>query len=151
MIKRLRLVAVLCAAGLAIPVLAAAQTGAEQEVLKAEQARFAAFVSADVNALKALFGDDLTYIHSSGALQDKATMVGGFESGRTRYKAFTGKDLKARVMGNTAVVNGLADVTTLANGKEGAPFTIRYTAVHVNRGGKWELVAFQATRPPDKP
>jgi hypothetical protein len=152
MVKPLRLLLVLCAASiLSGPILAGQQgNAADDQVLQAEQQRFAALVSADVAALDRLLGSDLTYVHSSGGLQDKPTFIAAFSGGKPRYSAFTGSDLRVRVVGDVAVVNGMAEVTAIGgDGKAQPPFTIRYTDMHVNRAGRWQLVAFQATRPPN--
>jgi len=150
MIKPVSLILVLSAALYSGPSMLAGQKahGSEDQVLEAERQRFAALVSADVPALERLLGDDLTYVHSSGGLQDKPTFIAPFKTGKPRYAAFTGEDMKVRVAGDIAVVNGMAHVTSIgADGKPQEPFTIRYTDIHANRGGRWQLIAFQATRP----
>jgi hypothetical protein len=131
---------------LALPLLAFGQTAAERDVLKAEGDRFAAMVAADADALNLLVGPELTYIHSSGGTMDKATWVESIRVGKSSYAAFAGDDQHVRVIGSTAIVVGVATVTPKRNGQPGTVFKIRYTAVHVNRNSRWQLVSFQATR-----
>ena len=49
--------------------------------------------------------------------------------------------------GNTAIVNGVAAVNVIDTGKD-LKIKIRYTTMHTNRGGSWQLQAWQATRFP---
>ena len=52
-----------------------------------------------------------------------------------------------RVTGDTAIVNGVAAVNVIDTGKD-LKIKIRYTTIHANRGGSWQLRAWQATRFP---
>ena len=49
--------------------------------------------------------------------------------------------------GNTAIVNGVAAVNVIDTGKD-LKIQIRYTSVLTNRGGQWQMQAWQATRFP---
>jgi hypothetical protein len=49
------------------------------------------------------------------------------------------------VMGGVGVLTGVAAVHEIDRG-EGLDLTVRYTAVHVLRDGRWQLTAWQATR-----
>ena len=53
--------------------------------------------------------------------------------------------LESTVNGNTAIVNGVAAVNVIDTGKD-LKIRIRYTTMHTNRGGSWQLQAWQATR-----
>ena len=55
---------------------AKAAAGAEQAVLKADNARFDAMVKADGAALEKLLADELSYTHSNAQVQDKAAFIG---------------------------------------------------------------------------
>src|SRR5260370_22521087 len=138
---------------LALSLLAHAQTSAtgkaEQRVLQAETERFAAMVSVDEPALKKLLADDLTYIHSSGLFQNKGQFIADLKSGAIKYVSVTPSetDWKVRVLGNTAVVNGLAAVHVVDHGND-VSFRLRYTTVHTNRSGSWQMIAWEATRVP---
>jgi len=144
--------AAICSVGLLAPVavLMAADAAAEKAVLQAEADRMKALVDGNGAALEKLLGDDLTYVHSAGGPPEgKKELVEEIGSGKRDYAGFSGEEQTARVYGTTAIVNGIAVVTNMAIGKAQPPFKIRYIAVHVNRNGQWQLVAFQATRPPD--
>jgi hypothetical protein len=128
-------------AGTAFSVLAlaaeqrlSAQTasGAEQEVRKAENDRFAAMLKADTAALERLLAADLVYTHGDGRVVDKAVFIAEAKTGDFMY-------------GDTAIVTGSAGMQVV---NKGAPAKIRivYTNVHVRRGGAWQMVTWQATR-----
>src|SRR4051812_31964578 len=80
---------------------AAAQT-AEQEIVKAEQARVAARRAADSAALGRILSDDLVQITNGGLLQNKkyaASLIASPKMGL--------RDLKTRFFGDVAVVTGV--------------------------------------------
>jgi hypothetical protein len=122
---------------------------AEQQVLQAEKARFAAMIKVDEAALVRLVGDDVAYIHSTALLQNKKEFIETLKAGGIKYLALTpsAPDLKVRIVGNMAVVNGLADVHVIDHGTE-KNIRIRYTEVQINRNGAWQLASWQSTALP---
>jgi hypothetical protein len=126
-----------------------AQSGsaAEQAVLKADNERFTAMLKADAAALEKLLADELSYTHSNAQVQDKAAFISDIKTGKIKYLTIEPTDQKARVFGTTAVVTGGASVHVVQNGND-LTFKIRYTNTHLNRGGAWQMVAWQATRLP---
>lgn len=137
------------------PVVAFAQAGsampgkAEQQVLQAEKDRFAAMVKGDKAALERLLADDLTYTHTSALFQTKAEFISSVLGGTIDYVSVvpSESDWKVRIDGNLAIVNGVAAVNVIDTGKD-LKFKIRYTTVHRNQGGRWQLASWQATRFP---
>jgi hypothetical protein len=126
---------------------ATAAAKAEQEVLKAEKDRFEAMVKADTGALDKLLAPELSYTHSNAQLQDKAGIDGDIRNKSIRYLSIEPSDIHAVVLGTTAVVTGSAVVKVIQNGDD-VNIKIRYTTVHINRRGEWQMVAWQATRVP---
>jgi ketosteroid isomerase-like protein len=127
-----------------------AQSGKEeQQVLQAEKDRFAAMIKGDRPALEKLLADDLTYTHSSALFESKEQFMKSVTSGNIDYVSIvpSESDWKVRVNGNTAIVNGVAAVNVIDTGKD-LKIKIRYTTIHTNRGGSWQLQAWQATRFP---
>lgn len=124
-----------------------AQMGkAEQQVIQAEKDRFAAMVKGDRAALEKLLSDDLTYTHSTALLETKAQFIASVTGGSIDYVSIVPSetDWKVRINGNTAVVNGLAAVNVVDKGND-RKIRIRFTTAHANRGGAWQLLAWQAT------
>lgn len=124
-----------------------ANPAAEQAVLKADNARFAAMLKADAAALEKLLADELSYTHSNASVQDKKAFIDDIKTGKIKYLTVDATDQKVRVFGNMAIVTGGASVHVIQNGND-LTFTIRYTNAHINRGGAWQMVAWQSTRVP---
>ena len=127
--------------------LAAAQSDSSRarEVLAAEDQRFAAMRNADTTALRGTLSDALTYTHSSGRPDTKASLLRALASGALRYEVVVPKDRTVRFEGPLALVTGQSAM------RAGAPgnlqnFHIRYLAVYARREGRWQLLAWQATR-----
>jgi hypothetical protein len=118
---------------------------ADAPALEADRARFDAQVKGDVAALDRLLGSDLTYVHSSGALETKDVFLGGIKSGKYKYKAITAEDVAVRSYGDSAVLGGKATIDVAADGKD-IHVVVRYTDVWVKRDGRWQMVAWHSTR-----
>ena len=135
----------------ALPLTVVAQSGspAEQQVLQAEKDRFAAMIKADRAALEKILADDLTYTHTTALFESKKQFIKSVTSGTIDYVSIvpSESDWKVRINGNTAIVNGVAAVNVIDTGKD-IKIKIRYTTIHTNRGGTWQLQAWQATRFP---
>jgi hypothetical protein len=124
-----------------------ANAAAEQAVLKAENARFAAMLKGDAAALEKLLGDELSYTHSNALVQDKKAFIDDIKTGKIKYLTVDATDQKVHVFGNMAIVTGGAAVHVIQNGND-LTIKIRYTDAHINRGGAWQMVAWQSTRLP---
>lgn len=125
---------------------ALAQAPAEQRLLRLTEARVAADFAADRASLDTLLAPDLTYARSSGVIDDKAKVLAEVgPGGPYSLDYLTPDSLRARSYGTTGVVTGILRVKLKA---QAAPYRIRFTDVWVERGGRWQLAAFQATRLP---
>ena len=120
----------------------------EQQVLDLENRRFQAMVDADIAALESIFADDLSYTHSTAALDTKESFIGSLSSGALKYESMTPSNMQVRDYGGTAVVTGNADVRVVTGGQQ-IGFSLRFTDVVVRRDGRWQVVAWHATRLPE--
>jgi hypothetical protein len=121
---------------------------AESEVLRAEDARFAAMLGADREAMRRWFADDLAYVHSTGAVEDREQLIEGIGSGRLRYLAIAPSERRVVFAGlEAAIVQGLARIEVLS-GDRALEFSARYLAVYGLREGAWRLRAWQSLRLP---
>ncbi|MCC6163057.1 MAG: nuclear transport factor 2 family protein [Acidobacteria bacterium] len=125
----------------------AAQGGAAEAVKAAEMARFKAQTTNDFKALDALLGDDLTYTHSSAAVDTKTTYIESMRSGQVKYESIESRDVQVRVYGTTAVITGAGRFKVTARG-QALDNQLRFTDVWVLRDGRWQMVAWQSTRLP---
>ena len=123
-------------------------TGAEADVLRADENRFEAMRKEDWNALDLALADDLTYVHSTARLESKTEHVANLRAGKPHYRGIAPRDRKARVHGDVGIVNGVSEMHVERDGKE-QRFTVRYLAVYKNAGGQWRMIAWQSTRVPD--
>ena len=125
--------------------LLAQASGAEQAVRQAEDRRIKAMIDDDFATLDAVLADDLTYGHSNGVVDTKASYMETLRSGKTKYQTIERLPSIVRVYGDTAIVTGTATVGLRG---QAAPFTLRYTLAYVMRDGQWRMVAWQSTRLP---
>lgn len=117
----------------------------EREIQKLEEHRFQAMIGVDLKTLDRLLADDLSYTHSSGKVDTKATFLAALRSGELKYESIRTEDIKARVYGNSAVVTGRGEIK-VKSGNQELSFPIRFTDVYVKRAGRWVMVAWQSTR-----
>jgi ketosteroid isomerase-like protein len=120
-------------------------TGAEADVLRADENRFEAMRKEDWNALDDALADDLIYVHSTARKESKAEHVGNLRAGKPHYRGIAPRDRQARVVGDVGVVNGISEMHVERDGKE-QRFTVRYLAVYAKKGGQWRMIAWQSTK-----
>jgi hypothetical protein len=115
------------------------------EAMKAETARYAAQTSNDFAAMEKLFGNDLTYNHSSAASDDKAKYIDAMRSGRTKYRTMKpNADLKTRTYGCIAIITGTAVYEVTAGGQD-RTVPLPFTAIWAKRASGVEFVSWQST------
>lgn len=120
-----------------------------EEALQAEQARYAAQVNRDFDALERLFGDDLVYIHSSTVEDTKTSVIESIRSGRVRYHSIECGEVKVRTYGSIAIVSGSINVEVNAGGEE-MSLKMMFHAVWEKRTAGVQFVSWQATQTPRK-
>lgn len=121
---------------------------AEQSLRDAELRRFAAMVARDVPALDKALASDLSYVHSSGAVQGKNELLRDVESGAITYRRLEASEQRIRLHGNVGIITGIVTMSTAAAAGEREQ-RLRYTDIYVRRAGRWQLLAWQSTRMPD--
>src|SRR6266446_6239327 len=149
-----RVSAVFAVLGLVAAGAAAAQectgTITADEAMKAETARYAAQTSNDFAAMEKLFGNDLTYNHSSAASDDKAKYIEAMRSGRTKYRKMTPNgDVQTRTYGCIAIITGTA-VYEVTSGGQDRTVPLRFTAIWAKRPSGVEFVSWQSTGIPPR-
>ena len=122
--------------------------GSGQKVIDLDRQRMSARAQKDIAKLNELIADDLVYTHSSARLDTKGSLIGAMEAGRTVYTAVVPSDVKAQDFGDTVVLTGSARISVNSGGNA-MSFGVRFTDVWVNKGGKWQMAAWQSTRTPD--
>ncbi len=116
------------------------------EALDGERMR--AMVDGDLETLGRILADDLTYVHTSAAVDTKASIMGSIGDGSLNYGKMAARNVLVRSRGDAAVVTGEADVEVVSGGND-LKFSLRFTDVYVNGDGGWQMVAWQSTRLPE--
>jgi len=120
------------------------------EAMQAELARYKAQTTNDFAAMDKLFGNDLTYNHSSAASDDKAKYIDAMRSGRTKYRVMTpNADLKTRTYGCLAIITGTAVYEVTAGGQD-RTVPLRFTAIWAKRPSGVQFVSWQSTGIPPR-
>jgi ketosteroid isomerase-like protein len=125
--------------------------GTAAAVVAAEDARFAAMIGADAEAMRRWLADDLAYVHSTGQVEDREQLVQSIAGGRLRYLAIEPSERRVRLLGpDAALVEGVARIEARA-GDQSVDFPARYTAVYGRVDGGWRLRLWQSLRVPESP
>jgi len=131
------------AAGFAVPAAAAAaDTPTTLVALEAKWTK--ALVANDVAMIDAIVAPDWAGQGLDGKRSDKSVMMADFKSGKNKITAMTNRDVSARIFGDIAVVQGIDDEKSTADGKDTSG-TYTWTDVFQKRGGKWLAIASQGT------
>jgi ketosteroid isomerase-like protein len=135
------------AIGLVGVVPAFAASADEDAVAKNVEAFRAAQVAADAKALDALCAAELSYSHSDGRVEDKATFIANATSGKTKFLSLAYKDPTVRVVGPAAIVrfHWLGESEVVADGKKNV------TNLHIlmnwqKQGADWKLLSRASTK-----
>lgn len=122
-----------------------AQTREEKSVAEVVENLRKAMIDADKPTLGKLTSDDLSYGHSSGKIEDKATFIDGLVSGRSDFVTIDLSDQTIKITGNTAVVRHILNATNNDNGKPG---TVKLSVLLVwqLQNKEWKLLARQAVK-----
>jgi ketosteroid isomerase-like protein len=140
---------------LALPVLAVgllgigqAFAGADEDaVAKNVEAFRAAQIAADAKALDGLCAPELSYSHSDGRVEDKATFVANATNGKSKVLSLAYQDTKIHVVGSDAIVrfHWVGEAEAVADGKKSS------TNLHIlmnwqKQGADWKLLSRASTK-----
>jgi hypothetical protein len=140
---------------LALPALAIGLLGVmpafagadEDAVAKNLEAFRAAQVSANAEILASLTAAELSYSHSSGVVEDKATFIANATNGKSKFLSLVYENPTIRVVGPAAIVrfHWLGEQEAVADGKKSA------TNLHIlmnwqKQGSDWKLLSRSATK-----
>ena len=114
----------------------------------AEKLRLA-MIDPTADNLGAVVAEDLSYGHSGGKVDTKASFIADLLSGASDFVTITITDQTIRVVdgGNVAIVRHTLAADSNDNGKPGKVL-IKILGVWQKQAGQWKMVARQAIRPP---
>jgi ketosteroid isomerase-like protein len=125
----------------------ARQAKIERDLMQMEHDWSAAYLSHDVSVVDRIVADDFIGTDGRGIMTDKKQELEDARSENPNRKILSEAidDLKVRIYGDTAIVNGRTTEKIQSGGKE---FVIQYrrTDVFVKRNGRWQCVSFHGSR-----
>lgn len=127
--------------------VATAQTKDEAAVAQAVESLRKAMIDGDKAGLEKITATTLSYGHSSGNIEDRATFISNISSGKSDFVTM---DLSAQtiaVTGHTAIVRHTLSAQTNDGGK---PNTVNLYVMLVwgKEGSQWKLIGRQAVKIP---
>jgi uncharacterized protein DUF4440 len=113
------------------------------EVIRAELARTKALEGDDLVALDEILSEDLRYVHASGKIDTKSSLIEAIRSGEVHYISWHAKRLNARVLGDAVVLDGEYAVRVTDRRVQPDPFDVNILilSVYARRGGRWQQIA----------
>jgi hypothetical protein len=119
-------------------------------VLRVDEVRAYATVSANTLALEDQLHDSCLYSHSTGRTQTKKEFIAALASGALHYDVmrYLGVPTVRLFGGETAIVNGRVHVEAVAKGAGAINQDLIYTAVYVIVDAQWKLASYHSTITP---
>jgi ketosteroid isomerase-like protein len=126
----------------ALTITVNAQSADEKAVADAGTQLNQGLINRDVKALDELVAPELSYGHSSGAVEDKAAFLKAVASGPVKYLAINVSNQTVQVNGDNAVTRQIQDLDLVNNG---TPTKLKIGNLLVWRkyNGKWKLIVKQ--------
>ena len=121
-------------------------------VRAADDERVAATIAADPKRLDAIFSDQLSYAHSSGKIDTKASYTESLVTHRSVYESvdYARRDIRVIAPG-VALVTGRAKIVAKSNGQQ-INLDLNFLSVWREENGHWRFVAWQSCKnPPVEP
>jgi ketosteroid isomerase-like protein len=122
-------------------------SGDEEAVAKRVEAFRSAQFAADAKVLDGLCAAELSYSHSDGHVEDKATFITNATAGKSKFLSLEYKDPSIRVVGDVAIVrfHWLGESEAIPDGKKSS------TNLHIlmnwqKQGGEWKLLSRASTK-----
>ena len=122
-------------------------TAAGPAVAAAAEKLRVAMIDPTPAALNALVADDLSYGHSGGKVDTKASFIGDLMDKKSDFVTIAITDQTVQVVDNVAIVRHTLTADTNDSGKPGK-VSIKILGVWQKQGSDWKLLARQAVRPP---
>lgn len=114
------------------------------EIHAADEARYQALYAQDIERLSDMLHKDYRHTHANGNTEDKASFLATIAAARYRFVRADRAEQFVRVMGSTAILNGITHTTIeTADGQK----TLRnvFVTVWVKDRDGWKMLHWQAT------
>jgi ketosteroid isomerase-like protein len=140
---------------LALPVLAMgllgvmpAFAGADEDAVAKNLELFrTAQAASNAEGLATLCAAELSYSHSSGVVEDKATFIANATSGKSKVLSLEYKEMWVRVVGDVAIVrfHWVGESQAVADGKKSST-NLHILMNWVKQGSDWKLLSRASTK-----
>jgi len=134
-------------AGVLLSFEAKAETGAEETVTKNVEAFRLAQIARDKAALDRLCAAELSYSHSDGRIEDKATFIKNATDDKSKFVSLEYQDRSVRIVGDAAIVrfHWVAEAESLSDGKR-TPTNLHVLMTWIKQGPDWRLLSRASTK-----
>ena len=135
----------LAATTLIVPAVAA--TDDEDAVKQAVESLRKAILAQDKATLETLAAEQLSYSHSDGNVEDKATFIANATNGKSKFTSLKYEDTKIRIVGPVAIVrfHWLGEQESTADGKKSST-NLHILMNWVKQGSDWKLLTRASTK-----
>ena len=114
------------------------------KLVKADAARIQAMIDANIEGLRGLLHDNLSWTHSSGRTDDKVALLAVIKSGETVYKSLAVSDRKITMHDSVYIYSGLVEGRAEVNGIE-KQIRNKFLSVWVESTNGLQMLAWQST------
>jgi hypothetical protein len=119
-------------------------------VQAADDARMAAMKSGSREKLDSIFSDELSYTHSTGELDTKASFIDKLTSGKTKYLSFEYEKRDFTLPASTiALMTGRVHIRAISGGNTNDN-VLSFLAAWRLEKSQWRFLAWQSCRLPPK-
>lgn len=120
-------------------------TDVKAEIEQLEDRRWQAQIGEDIPTLEQLYADELSYTHSNGHVDTKASYIKAIANKVFDYRSEKRTDTAVTVVDGTAMVTGRVAINVVAGGNE-RNLDARYSVIWVRRAdGNWQFLCWQST------
>jgi hypothetical protein len=120
-----------------------------ETIRQREQHRVRLLTARDYDALEKMTSPTLSYSHSAGAIDTRASWFANLRSGQVVFSKLQHRDPAVRFLApDVAILNSLADVEVSVGGTL-QKMVLRLTIVYVRKDGEWLFEAWHSSRLPD--
>lgn len=125
--------------------VAMAQNKEEAAVTAAVENLRKAMIDGDKAGLQNITADQLSYGHSSGKVEDKATFVDNIATGKSDFVTIDLTNQTIAISGDAAIVRHTLSATTNDGGNPGS-VKLNILLIWQKQKGQWKLLARQAVK-----
>jgi ketosteroid isomerase-like protein len=127
--------------------ISAAESAISQQLTQIVRNFLAEVPKGDRQTFENFFADDVIYTRSAGVTVDKAEILRNIDARAVNepHATYAGDDFTVHDYGNMAVVNFRLVQHNEKDGKQETNY-FRNTGTFLKRNGKWQVVAWQATK-----